>query len=118
MSDELIYAKHRVSGHVGQVPAHYLDHPVLGENLVPVRAGKALFRKVGANEFTTEKPENVEIAEVLTIPDEPDSEGDSGQLEAGENSPEVGTPDLASKHGEPEAPTPATQARKAGKDKA
>lgn len=39
MADE-VYVKDTISGEVGMVPAHYLEHPILGANLVQVRNGK------------------------------------------------------------------------------
>lgn len=40
MNENLVYALNETSGVVGEVPAHYLTHPVLGANLRPMRTGK------------------------------------------------------------------------------
>lgn len=57
MSDNLVYAYNAVSGEVGQVPARYLDHPVLGKNLREVRTGKPI---INAPKIQDIEPEVIE----------------------------------------------------------
>lgn len=56
MADE-VYVKDTISGEVGMVPAHYLEHPVLGANLVQVRNGK---RRKSIKEIVDEAGESDE----------------------------------------------------------
>lgn len=71
MSDNLVYAYNAVSGEVGQVPARYLDHPVLGKNLREVRTGKPI---VNAPKVQDIEPEVVEPE--VTVESEASAEAD------------------------------------------
>ena len=33
-----VKAKHKLTGHIVEVPSHYIDHPTLGKNLVALDA--------------------------------------------------------------------------------
>ena len=54
MADEIL-ARNTLNDIVDMVPAHYLEHPILGANLVPVRTRKA---RKSIDELAAEKSED------------------------------------------------------------
>lgn len=61
MTEELVYAKNEANGVVALVPAHYLDHPILGATLVRVRNGKNRVRLSELGDSTPDAPEVPEV---------------------------------------------------------
>lgn len=64
MTEEMVYAKNEANGVVALVPAHYLEHPILGATLVQVRNGKNRVRLSELGDSTPETPQVPETPEV------------------------------------------------------
>lgn len=78
-SEQQVYAYNSLSDVVGLVPAHYLEHPILGANLTLVRNGKTrgrLSEIVGTSPAETEDTEEAPgpPTEPIDTIDEPDDE--------------------------------------------
>lgn len=68
MMNKFAWARNTVTGQVAKVPAHYLDHPVLGKNYVPAEKGDKdyipeLYVAKDAEEFTKSKKSREKEAE-------------------------------------------------------
>ena len=78
-SEQQVYAYNDLSGVVGLVPAHYLEHPILGANLTLVRNGKTRGRLSEIIDASVDETEDTEEApgpptEPIDTFDEPEDE--------------------------------------------
>lgn len=74
--DKLVWARNTDTGKVTRVPAHYLDHPVIGRHYVPAQKGDKdylpeMYSPKSAEEFVASKKsrKKPEPEEAIDVPE-------------------------------------------------